>query len=444
MQGRFKDSFDDVLTSVTELEIVPPKVLGAVVCVAVLERTGHPKARVLAYQHIGSCVQAVGLSGLGKKGLLLVSKCISTENLAENKGAVMDLMMVILSKMNGDTDRLARICGPSNLSDKARKLVEERWQKKGGSVLLGADSGDAAGRRTAEKEEPARRQQYSRLRKPGGGIGTKTRRAETATKEPTPASMSTHEKLRTLQLKLGSSSVSSSVSATRPFDLDAVSGPFTFSFEKEDRVSKGLVQNDHAGATTLASSTMNSPTKRDFAIAASEEQHQQEATNSSLDQSGEHAEPEVSDAVNVMTTTGAAASLRARLMKIREKHRAQEETVQPSSVPTSESADASENRASTPSASPQSLANEAFGSTDQQNEERTEDELYASLSRFEELTDSSQIEEDDDAVVDCIARLKRFHTALSKTLEFDIDPALASLRTDVCREATETVEHLTR
>ena len=82
--------------------------------------------------------------------------------------------------------------------------------------------------------------------------------------------------------------------------------------------------------------------------------------------------------------------------------------------------------------------------SEQPSDEVEEDELYSSLSRFDNLTNMREIQEDDDVVIDCISRLKRFHTSLSKTLEFDIDPSLSFLRADICREATETVEHLTR
>lgn len=41
----------------------------------------------------------------------------------------MNLLEIILSKMNGDIHRLARICGPS-LSDKATSDLEEKWNKR--------------------------------------------------------------------------------------------------------------------------------------------------------------------------------------------------------------------------------------------------------------------------------------------------------------------------
>jgi cytoskeleton-associated protein 5 len=71
------------------------------------------------------CVELVGLSGIGKKGTLAAAKALSTEKILENHNAFLDLMELILSKMNGDMQRFARICG-SSLSPKARDLLEER------------------------------------------------------------------------------------------------------------------------------------------------------------------------------------------------------------------------------------------------------------------------------------------------------------------------------
>jgi hypothetical protein len=74
------------------------------------------------------CVESLGLSGIGKKGVLVAAKSLSEEKLPENRNGLLDLMELILPRMNGDMQRFVRICGP-NLSDKARVLIEERLKK---------------------------------------------------------------------------------------------------------------------------------------------------------------------------------------------------------------------------------------------------------------------------------------------------------------------------
>ena len=75
------------------------------------------------------CIDLVGLSACGKRGVLAAAKLLSEEKVPESKMAALNLMETILSRMNGDTQRLTRICGP-NLTDKALDLVEEKWQKR--------------------------------------------------------------------------------------------------------------------------------------------------------------------------------------------------------------------------------------------------------------------------------------------------------------------------
>jgi hypothetical protein len=106
--------------------LLPPKRLG-IVCVAMIDSSPHAKARAQACHTCLACVEKTGLSGVGKKGVLSSAKLLSQET-TMYRVAALDLMELILSKMNGDMQRLVRICGP-NLSDKARLLLEERWYK---------------------------------------------------------------------------------------------------------------------------------------------------------------------------------------------------------------------------------------------------------------------------------------------------------------------------
>lgn len=113
------------ITALAESEfLLPPKRLGAVVCAAMMDGSTHAKSRASACETCLACVEKAGLAGVGKKGVLSAAKLLSQET-TKYRVSALDLMEVILSKMNNDMQRLVRICGP-NLTDKGRQLLEER------------------------------------------------------------------------------------------------------------------------------------------------------------------------------------------------------------------------------------------------------------------------------------------------------------------------------
>ena len=128
-QGRFRDAFLEIVTLLRSEDLLPPKRLGAVVCAAIIDRSSHAKARLLACQLCLSCVDKSGLQGIGKRGVVATAKLLSEETIPENRSAALDLAEMILLKMGGDIQLLVRICG-TNLNDKARQMLEERWQKR--------------------------------------------------------------------------------------------------------------------------------------------------------------------------------------------------------------------------------------------------------------------------------------------------------------------------
>lgn len=96
-------------------------------CVLMMDSSQHAKARAQACHSCVQCLEKLGLAGLGKKGVLATAKLLSQETTVY-RAVALDLMEAILSKMNGDIQRLVKLCGP-NLSDKARVLVEERCHR---------------------------------------------------------------------------------------------------------------------------------------------------------------------------------------------------------------------------------------------------------------------------------------------------------------------------
>ena len=64
-------------------ELLSTKKLGPVVCVAIIERSPHAKARALACQICHDCVVNTGLNGCGKRGVIAAAKLLSEEKVAE-------------------------------------------------------------------------------------------------------------------------------------------------------------------------------------------------------------------------------------------------------------------------------------------------------------------------------------------------------------------------
>lgn len=142
-KGRFKDTYVDLITAIKSSDLLPAKRLGPFVCVALMEGSSQPKARLMACQECSVCVEAIGLSGIGKKGVLAAAKALSDEKLPENRAAFLDLMVLLVSRMHNDMQRLSKICG-SSLSPKARALIEERLAKSDRSATHPSPAKDAS------------------------------------------------------------------------------------------------------------------------------------------------------------------------------------------------------------------------------------------------------------------------------------------------------------
>jgi len=127
-KGRFRDTFMDILDVLQDGSLVSPKILGTVACIQVIESSNQARARALAYSMCRDCVVSSGLAGIGKRGTLVAAKAYSRESLPETKSAALDLMEELVRKMNNDVNRLVKICG-SSLSEQARVSIEERWAK---------------------------------------------------------------------------------------------------------------------------------------------------------------------------------------------------------------------------------------------------------------------------------------------------------------------------
>ncbi|GKY99911.1 hypothetical protein MPSEU_000944700 [Mayamaea pseudoterrestris] len=128
-KGRFRDKFSDIEKLLQADQFVATKQFGSLVCVAVMESSSQAKARAHSCRLCLHCLDKEGLVSVGKKGVLVVAKSLSDETIPENRSLALDLMEQILTRMNGDFQKLTRICGPS-LSTHGMQLLEERWVKR--------------------------------------------------------------------------------------------------------------------------------------------------------------------------------------------------------------------------------------------------------------------------------------------------------------------------
>jgi hypothetical protein len=348
-KGRFKDAFMDIVSLLQSEDLLPPKRLGGIVCAAIIERSAHAKARVMACQIGLDCVEKTGLAGIGKKGVTSAAKLLSEETIPENRAAALDLMEVILSKMNGEIQRLARICGP-NLSEKAREMVEERWQKRPPppKQIIRAPLTDSRERdKSISSQSEAPRDD----------------RSENAGSQ----SVYYEDQLPALSLRPPSGrEMPTAYSRAREADQDSSrTDPFAFSLT--------------ARAAPVAESSF-----------------------------------------------GTAASLRARLLKIREKSSGPEES----------------------SEELETALVEAIQDAELVEETSPEAEFEKGLESIKVLVSKNTplAEEDVDLLV-CIETLKKFHAALSKQQKGNFGlsvQAFSALRQLIVENLSATIEHLTR
>jgi hypothetical protein len=358
---------------------------------------------------------------LGKKGLLVAAKTLSEETLPENRVAALDLMEAVLLKMDGDVEKLASICGTTYLSDKAAALVEERWRKH--SVSRPSSSLHAS-----KRDDRSRRRSQIPT--------TKTVRRIDVTEPynaiPSPKSMKAdrfasvsaglRDELPSLKLRLDERGGTFS---TKPAESTTQSmGPFAFSFEPPHHFLRKYESVDNSVDATAGATYANV------------------LPGASLDAlPSNHTDPSSSQ------TDGVAASLRARLLKIRENQRENKvesrPTVSTSSFPP----------ALSPPDSPLTEPAVALETMLVRDQSVDSGEVSGSpypifRASLEELLHTKMpVPEADPRLVACTGALKKYHAAISNqpTAASDLSyTECLALRQDISDNTVETVENLIR
>lgn len=391
------------------------RTLGQVICVPLIEHSHQSKTRVLALHECRACVDRIGLSGLGKKGLLVTAKTLSEESLPENRTAALDLMETVLAKMDGDVDKLANICGTAYLSDKGRAIVEERWKKHSGSH-------QSLAQMSFQRDERARRpSQIPSSRATGAArISRRVEMDRTSTE-------GLRDELPSLKLQLDHRKSTAVASRHTEFSAPAAKGPFAFSFDAP--------QASHHDIESLDTSDLRREPVSSVALGTSA-------------LSGVSSSAAQSNATGA-STEGAAASLRARLLKIREKQKEASVAPGPVALTTSFEPELSPTDLTSPLAEPQSvpIATEAGGETEERGE-LSENSYVALHACIEELLHTKPpVPESHPCLRDCTAALKKYHAAISNQPAAAPDmnyTEFSDLRQNIMDKTVECIENLTR
>ena len=419
-KGRFKDTFLALIEQIKTEDFLVTKLLGPIVCIGIIEGSSYPKARLLACKECQSCVEKVGLTGVGKRGVLVVAKSLSEETLQENKNALVELMVALVLRMNGDMQRFTRICGPS-LSGKARSLVEERLKKGGGAASAVVKSRPSvSGSSTLPSSNFTRGTKSTPSNLPT--IRSKQSPKPSPTVRPSAdVDDEIKDELPALDLRLGMrpTPISSAAVARSQTANPSLSSEPKLDFLGSDDVGKRSA-DDFGNA-------IPSPTEEER-----ESLRSTLFTASSNDSEG---------------SLGAAASLRARLMKIRERNKGGPVPSGENSPSRSDPAEGSlvdspaisEGHESRPS---------TFGDT-------TPSGPHPGVARLDSFLDAIRrllarevpLLEEDIEIIECTDVLKSIHAAVSQqpglAVNMDVD-GVSRLRIEIKDNANEVVETLTR
>ncbi len=424
--------------------MLPAKRFGPLVCVALIEASPHPKARLLACKECYDCVEKIGLSGIGKRGVLAAAKALSDEKLQDNRNALVDLMVLLVSRMNGDVQRFLRICG-SSLTAKARSLIEEQLQKGGGTQ-------SSSGTRTITSLPSPRRDGQPRrsTNLPQPGKATPSRLPSIQSK-PQSASLRSYDtdtgndagfqdELPALDLRCTTRTTPTSIPRVGIGEYPSVISSSPPIKRPSCSVSDGhlnqILGTNKADDTTPSDEDKESIKSSLFSA----------TSNDTMDS-------------NECDAFGAAASLRARLMKIRERNKTGTgQILETKSVDdtSTRSSRGDETKSSVRDAIDDTESEDIVGAGFSQLPEcvheakmfkptKVLDEYLEKLRHL--LSRSVPLSEEDDEIMEGTDVLKSLHAAVSQQpgLAVNLDPGnVVNLRGEIKGKANEVVETLTR
>ncbi|KAL7540754.1 hypothetical protein ACHAXR_010359, partial [Thalassiosira sp. AJA248-18] len=136
-KSQFKDQFVSILSFVRSNELYPLQKYGPNICILVLDKSKSNRARSLAATECSSCVIAIGVGAIGKKGMIALSRALTLEKVTEIRMSYLDLFYNVVQKY-GDLDKLLSIIGDDNLTDKTKQMILDRCSKRPATAPAGS------------------------------------------------------------------------------------------------------------------------------------------------------------------------------------------------------------------------------------------------------------------------------------------------------------------
>ena len=133
---QFKGQFDNILSFLKSTELYPLKRYGPHICMRVVEKSKSSRAQALAATEAIVCVSSLGVAGIGKKGVIALSRTLSSEKVTEIRMAYLDLFDTVVQKY-GNIEKLFVIIGDDNLPDKTKKMILDRCSKRPATAPAG-------------------------------------------------------------------------------------------------------------------------------------------------------------------------------------------------------------------------------------------------------------------------------------------------------------------
>ena len=136
------------------LEVVDPQKYCSFCCIPVLESSQYLKARILALDECQKVVELIGPNSLGKRGIQSVAKNLDDSS-PDCRTSVISVLSIVRDKLHGDQARLFKACG-SSLSNKGRTILEQVWgdQTRKQPELKQSAKNVAKGRRESHLSPP--------------------------------------------------------------------------------------------------------------------------------------------------------------------------------------------------------------------------------------------------------------------------------------------------
>ena len=159
---QFKSQFMDILSLIRTNKLYPTELYGSYICIMkVVEKSKSNSARALAAAECSWCVEQIGPTAIGSKGVATLAKALSVEKLTDIRKSYLELFDTVVQKSS--LDRVLKRCVGSTVTDKTRDSISD-WctsKKRPSTAPL-----PAASKSSSLGTIPASDPKQSRLRTP--------------------------------------------------------------------------------------------------------------------------------------------------------------------------------------------------------------------------------------------------------------------------------------